>query len=134
MSCMPPPVSSAVILTKSVGGNEVSDYYTFLFCCFIIFSYTYIGSCHFQFSYGQFSRDRCHSIAATSVCTSKWSDYVIYMYIIYCILSSEITLQTHMQKYTQFCNGQCHTNMYVLIHRLVLRLPFPSCRYLQSFP
>ncbi len=26
VACMPPPVSSAVILTKAVGGNEVNKY------------------------------------------------------------------------------------------------------------
>lgn len=31
VGCMPPPVSSAVILTKAVGGNEVREcYYNFL--------------------------------------------------------------------------------------------------------
>ncbi|XP_044786422.1 sodium/bile acid cotransporter 7 isoform X18 [Bubalus kerabau] len=30
VGCMPPPVSSAVILTKAVGGNEFHDYQEFL--------------------------------------------------------------------------------------------------------
>lgn len=32
VGCMPPPVSSAVILTKAVGGNEVS--FHFVLECF----------------------------------------------------------------------------------------------------
>ena len=30
VGCMPPPVSSAVILTKAVGGNDVSYHYNIL--------------------------------------------------------------------------------------------------------
>lgn len=60
VGCMPPPVSSAVILTKAVGGNEVKEPDTlFLEChCPPEFDMCYVcvcvcahaGGCHLQFS------------------------------------------------------------------------------------
>uniref|UniRef100_A0A3Q3CLB3 Solute carrier family 10 member 7 n=1 Tax=Haplochromis burtoni TaxID=8153 RepID=A0A3Q3CLB3_HAPBU len=47
VSCMPPPVSSAVILTKAVGGNEAAAIFNSAFGSFLVrqffFCFTFLG-------------------------------------------------------------------------------------------
>uniref|UniRef100_A0A3Q2Y479 Sodium/bile acid cotransporter n=1 Tax=Hippocampus comes TaxID=109280 RepID=A0A3Q2Y479_HIPCM len=45
VSCMPPPVSSAVILTKAVGGNEAAAIFNSAFGSFLV-RFEWRGACH----------------------------------------------------------------------------------------